>query len=760
MKAFYSIVYVITFTFAGLFSEEYSAEVRSTVPNSGQIINYGPVFLNDTLEILFTAKNTGEKPIKIEQGIPTFFLGLSPNDITTVQWERFRRVSPPRTYQPGDEDTIRINFLSGDTLVTRTGWHEALLGLGFLPADKDDNKTISKIDTFFLRVKKTPYYVSGFEDDIRFDSVYVNPNITPQKIWRVKNVWTKNQPAFGFDRQLITQPFSRTEISVPDLPITPLEIYPDSIISIPVTYYPLNRGRDSMFLKLLYKPLLFQFPDSVDFAWTRIAGVGVEQDIRISNSNYNWKGDTIDIGSIKAGSRIGIELAIKNFGNIPFGLISQEFYNPSGSIINDLLIFDKKFLHDGIHLKPDSLATAKLLFSPEETGLFLAELRLESDILNRSITGVQPDRRYVPIYLRAQIVSPKIVMHVSDINLGNVISSSPECSSERDTSVYIFNSGNMDLIISNILTDPPYPDSRFFVDKDFLQIPPGSGDSIRIQFRVQGGDFDTYSSKILLVTNQANPFDTVKVSITANSVPPVAANLSIPQNLKSKPGTLIEVPVILSANGNNPANFAKSFRTSLFYNRSILEFAGLRTIGTACEGSLNYGDNIEIAESDELMLDIRSPAQTFFFAKDTLVFLKFRTYLGNSAATEIAFIEPKFGDNKCENLFTIINTGGTYYTDSVCGIDYKALPSVNGNFRLDVMNSSNKVIEIELPYSTNAELRIIDIYGQSVEFLMKSDLPSGIYNFTANFHTVSSGLYFVELSTPAIKLVKPFPVVH
>ena len=745
-----------------LYSQEYSGEIRSVVPHSTPFINYGPVFLNDTLEIKFVARNTGTLPIKIEQFIPTFFLGVSPNDPTTIQHERFRRNQPTRIYQPGEYDTIRISFESRDTLVSRTGWHEALLGLSFLPADKESNETIAKIDTFFLRVKKTPYFVSGFEDDINFDSVYVNPNVSQFRTWRVKNVWTQNQPLFDIERRLITQPFSRDEFLISDLPVNPLMIYPDSVIYMPISYYPLNRGRDSMFLKLLYHPLKEQFPDSVDFAWTRITGTGVEQDLRIESSNYNWSNDTIDIGNVVVGNKININISIKNKGNLPFGIVSQTILNDNSEIAHTDVKFIKPFQPDNTHLKPDSIMTAELEYLPDDMGYFFARIRIESDILSRHIAGVQPDKRFKYIYLKGNIFSPKIVLQVNEIDMGNVMLSNPECPSERDTLLYIFNAGNMEMLVI-LRLDPPYPDSKFIINEFYLLIPPGDGKYLKIQFRVASGDFNAYESNLIIKSFPFAPSDSIIIKLRANSVPPQAANLSISQDLKTKPGTLLEFPVVLSSNGTSPASFAKSFKTSLFYNRSMLEFVGIRTIGTACEGALNYGDTVENPDSEELRLDIKTPASNFFTPKDTLLFLKFKTYLGNSAATEITFIEPKLGDDKCDNLLTLLVNNGRYFTDSVCGLDYKALPSINGQFNLVVVVngiSGNNDIEVELPYSTHAVIRIIDVFGQPVKELLSQNLPSGKYQFQSNNSDLVSGIYFVELTTPAVRIIRTLPVVR
>ena len=741
-----------------LYSEEYAGKFTSVVPHESPFINYGPCFLNDTLQIKFTVKNTGEKPLWMTNSVPAFYLGLSPNGTTNEQWTLFSRLSDLRkSFQPGQEDTIRINFLAKDTLITKPGWHEALLAMSLLPSDELGAQPISKIDTFFLRVKKTIYFVSGYEDDIDFDSVYIFPNIIPHKTWRVKNVWTKNQPVIKLEPLMITQPVTPPEIIVQDLPQNTIDIYPDSIIYLDVQYYPQDRGMDSMYLKLLYHPLKSEFPDSVDYAWSAIKGIGVEQKLSIAYSTHNAWNDTIFLGdNIKLDDTLSIEVSLKNDGNLPFGVKSQVILNDTDDNEHPDIKFVNKFQTNGLHLNPQQQMVASLELKPSDIGYFAARIRIESDIFDRNIQGVQPDKRYKYIYLKGFVRSPRLEVRYDEIDMGNVIVSSTECPSNRDTVIKIYNTGNEILSVSITIS----PTGKFFASQVFMDINPNSSDTLLVSFIADGDDFNSYEANIKFESNTITAM-TKNIKLKARSIPPIAATLGIPQNLRTRPGTQIEVPVTLISNGTRPAQFAKSFKTTLFYNRSLLEFAGIRTIGTAAQGAVYNGDSIENPETQELKLDIRTLGTGFFMARDTLIFLKFRTYLGDAIATEISFIEPKFGDGNCDNIFTLLKTNGVYYTDSVCGIAYKALPSISGKFNLKVVSniaSGRDDIEFELPYSTFTVVKILDIFGQEVKTLISSEMTSGKYQIEADVTGFLSGMYLIELTTPAIRLIQPFPV--
>lgn len=747
------LIIVFLYNLNFLFSADYQAVIRPLGKVSGELVNFGPCLVGDSLELNFIIQNTGIKSFYISQGLPSFYLGLSPNDPTQLQWERFRRKSGNNEFLPGSTDTLKIMFYSGETLVSKTGWHEALLAIGFLENSSPQSNLVIKADTFFIRVKKTLNYISGFEDRINFDSVHINPNIIPKNYWNIKNVWTNNILIKKIEPILITQPVNFPEIIVQTLPEELIEVFPDSIISIETSYQPRNRGFDSLLLKLEYYPNKKEFPDSTAFAFTEVSGIGVEQQIEIAYSTHNWFKDTVDLGNIRLNEPVNVEISLLNSGNLPFGIKSQVLLNDFDNNINPSIKFIEKFLPDNSDLLPERQMHAKVEVVPDKIGYFAARLQIESNIMDRNIFGVQPDKQFVYVYLKGFVRSPKLTLQVNEIDLGNIAGSS-ECDIKKDTVITLFNTGN-DILFTTINIEP---EGLFFSSKDFLTLYPNSSDTVLISFESLGGNFDSYEALIKFETSP-NPLLSDSIIIKAKSIPPIAATLSIPTDIKSKPGTFIEVPIILHNNSNiHPASFAKSFTTNVYYNRSMLEFAGLRTIGTASEGSLNYGDQVENALNPELSLELRTFSSAFFLSKDTLAFIKFKTYLGNSNITEISFIDPKFGDGYCSNIFSLITANGIYSTDSVCGLNFKLLQNVHGNFSLDIFSTSktgNEIFEINVPYQTQVNLKIIDIFGQTVDEILNERMPAGCYNFEWNNSNIRSGVYFVSYTTPVINLVKP-----
>jgi len=63
-------------------------------------------------------------------------------------------------------------------------------------------------------------------------------------------------------------------------------------------------------------------------------------------------------------------------------------------------------------------------------------------------------------------------------------------------------------------------------------------------------------------------------------------------------------------------------------------------------------------------------------------------------------------------------------------------------------------IKFDLPENTIVSLKIFDISGREVASLLNSKLQAGTYTYLWNASTVSSGIYFYELSTPGFRQVK------
>ncbi len=743
------IIFVLLLSFnLFLFADEYAGKVYSEIEPINRFVNIGPIFINDSIFFNFFLINSGEKDLYLQESFPTYIMGLSELDPGESQFNLFSTKAPelPITIKNNIQNPqkLTIRFNSRDTTRSKIGWHHANFQLGL---SKTDNlvETIT-LDTFKLKAKKTKLFIDGFDDVINFDSVMINPNNEINYTWRLKNVIYYNVKLDKQIETLITQPASQKEIIIEKY-IDGFALYPKEILNYNIKYSPLNRGRDSTLLKIQYHYNEIERPDSVNFAKVMIIGTGVEQSLSATESNYDIIKDTIDLGVIRLGNQAKIELKIKNTGNLPFGSKSYSFYEDLTSKIDNRFLITEILNKNNIHLLPDSSSFLKFSFQTDKIGAFFSRLVIESDIIERSIKGINNSHKTITFYIKGKVTSPLMALLSDTVDFGNVNLNNVICESTQDTNLIIRNIGNETLRISNISVSPQFPNSRFIVSDNSLEIEPNQEGFISINFIPNSGEYESYSADLILNTNQ--PTNELKyIKLMAKSIPPIAANLLIPKNIKSYPGNAVIIPVIIENDQKNAASFANSFKAELIYDKSILEFTGIRTVGTATEGAVNSGDLSEIFSKDFVNINLSMPIKTFFQSgNDTLFLLKFNTFLGADNSSPIALINAKFGDEKCEDILKLNISDGIYTTDSVCGLDKKVGVSAKGFSIINQKYSSKNAIYTFLWEAFkvgNLRIKVYDYYGNSLKALQKTINQSGLYSDSVDLSGLISGVYFID----------------
>jgi hypothetical protein len=728
------------------------------------IVNVGPCLVNDSIRFHFEIINDGEKALYMQPIVPSFYLGVSPNDPTQSQFTFFRRITPlERVFQPNTRDTLVIQFNAGDIIAPPIGWFEAMLGLSLLKNDDRNGPPIAKIDTFLLRVKKVALYLNGMDDVVDFDSVYIQPNVTPKITWLLKNASDKSIEILDYQTRVITQQPSGQEFTIQQRPQN-ITIHADNTIGWDVSYHPLDIGVDSIQFNVTYKPHPEEFPDSVDVATMIAVGTGIRQQINLLTSfpNNNIVGDTVVLGDIRAGSSELVVVVLKNNGNIPFHTTNEYIIDVFTGEQHPDYTITNKIGDKAEDLLPDSSNAFIIRYQPTENGLDIAEYTIESDILERGFKGVQSEKRFIRFYIKANVVSPKIVLPSDTLNFGSVTLNKPSCLNYKDTSLTIYNVGNEKLFIKsiNIINGGGV---NFFTGATSLEIEPNSSGKIDIRFENNSGVVGEYFAIMELITNAPLPQNKMKIVLWANSTPTLSATISISDDFRAAPGRLIEVPILLTSDNFVPSEFAKSCSFTLSYDRSILEYKGVVTLATASVGAAFEGENRE--NPDKQTVDIRflKPGNDFFEPNDTLCKVRFFTYLGHAVATEIAIINPVFSDGNCEDLFELNVQNGVFVTDSVCGLELKAVP---GNFEGFTIKSSANSQSLDFVHfdctigkSTEVTFRIYDAYGNILSDEIAGKIPAGAYTYDFNSRNLASGLYFIEMTTPFLSVTNHFVIV-
>lgn len=749
MKNAFLILFLFFIVTSVELKSQLAGEVYWETKKGENYINLGPCFFRDSIKTDFIIKNIGADSLQVLPVAPTFIIFASPTEQTSDQFREFTgpdNVSLPLTLnQKRKDQNIVIAYFGGDTLAFPTGRKEANFKLGLVEFNTEN--LISQ-DSFFLVVHKTPYYIWGYETEIEFDSVYIRPDFAPQKKWKVKSTHKDNISVESQELNYLSPVTSEPEFHLSEFDSKPVFISKYQEIDWLIDYSPVNEGADSAVLKLNYYPDKPLFPDSVDYAWVKLKGTGVEHNIQIVNANVDFSRDTVYLGDVRVNTPMLINLEIQNLGNLPFGAIQQNVVFENNSELNNNYQIIKA-LADEAHLQPDAKKDLIIEYTPKSQGIFIDRFIAESDIINRNIIGVPASAREKIIYIKSNVIAPKLKLTGDTIDFGNVTVRSADCPSSKDTLFTISNNGNDVLRISDIVL---LPETDFELGQRAFEIMPMSSANLEISFRASSEDVKEYSAKMLIIYNNGGKIDTTEVVLKANGTPPVSGILEMP-NIKAQPGRIIEMPIILREDENlySPASFVNQFRTELTFDETLLRYRNRSSVNTASEGALI---NIISADYGRLKIEIDN-GNDYLSAKDTLIKLYFDTYLGESVSTALSFIESEtfLSNDNCAKAVKIAGNinSGLFTLDSICGLEYKAVPRSSQSLYIDDIFPSPAQdqigISLNMPFAQNVKIDLINSYGIKAAEIINQDLPSGKYVFNYNVNMFPSGAYTLRLQS-------------
>lgn len=732
-----------------LFSEEFEARIRSFImPDSNRIINAGPCLLNDSIQFYFELHNSGTNALYMERLVPSFLLGHSPYDQAGFQFNLYKdRPLIPMTILPNESDTLILDFKAGDLVVSNLGWHHALLAMSFYNNNTKQIPPVTPIDTFFLKVKKTDKFFDNFDDVINFDSVYINPTNPEIRIWRGKNTFNREILLRESKLNYISQSQIKQEFNV-DGEIDNIKIIPYGIISRNISYKPLVIGGDSAIITNYFAPNPISEPDKIDSSSVLLLGTGVKQELTIMSCNYDFRADSIFLGDLKNNSNVNIILKIKNTGNIPIYAISENIINLLDLEISEQFNLIKRFQYSEKYLLPNDTATIELEYIPQGNGLANYLYEINTNLGERKIYGFNESDKKLKFYLFSNVVSPKYSVINDSLNFGNIVLNRVECPARRDTTIRISNLGQNDLILYDVRVEPDFPKVPFRLIEYTQTIPPNEDGFIKLAFEATSDQVMDFDATIFIKTNEGYPSIEKEINLFAKTLPPISTELSIDRGLKTQPGSIIEVPLVLRYEGGNPVVFSNKFTTDIIYDRSLLEFIGINTLNTATEGTVNLSDTYENSDKPHISLNFQSSSNNYFIDKDTIVKLRFNTYLGERVSTEIAMSNSFFADNRCNNLFNIKLNNGIYTTDSVCGVELKAVQRPNSILSMKIFyNFGNNIkVNYKVPYNSNIKLSLYDNYGNKIREYIDRLYNQGTYEYYLDDKQLVTGIYFLRLS--------------
>ncbi|MBP7214459.1 MAG: hypothetical protein KBA52_02320 [Candidatus Kapabacteria bacterium] len=723
-----------------LFSQEIGKIYSINYP-ADTVVNYGPCYIGDSLSETFRIENLTNDNFIIYEVMPTFGILRDPNETFIDEFRSYKNVAPlfPINLAAQSKTTLIIQYnASTDLFTSPLGWYHSILQVGFSEVS-DTNLVYGK--KFYLRAKKTNKAIDGYEDLLNFDSIYINSTVKESIIWRVKSV-LKDSISLVDQKFILLSPQLTTDEFISHFySINPVFRYKGEALTWQFEYAPLDMGVDSGRVELAYKPFVDTYPDSIQKASCKLQGVGVKQDIRLNYANYDFRNDTIFLGNIQSSKLLKINAQIKNYGNIPFNSIDEQITAENLNITSQIL---KKIKDNPASINQNGTGEFSFEIKINNIGDFVFRYEITSDISQRNIKFAPASANKIVFYIVGKAIEPLIAVSSILIQFPTIYQYLPYCESTSDTTLYIHNLGNDTLRINQILIENDIPEFTFTTDKTDLSIPPKSKDSILIIFSPILTKL--FTADLLLISNSENQIDTVKIGLMGSSVAPSATSISI-GDYKGKPGSIIEIPIMVDSN----IVFSSNFSDTIYYNRSILQYVGYKNQGTASQEPI---ENISIKEdsSGYLAIYVKKPTTTRFYENKILIKLQFKIYLGNSPSTLISFLNPRFGNQYCDYALRIPKENiknGYFEIDSVGGIDMKAYPIVKPAIQIESLspNPVKDKIDIKLwsEDETFLKLAIYDYYGNMI---MQNDfgiIEAGDYYISQDFAIEPTGMYLIVL---------------
>ena len=743
------IILFFSFSFLRLYAENVGRVYSFESPDS-KIIYYGPLLKGESDTMNFVVQSyLADTILTIINRAPTFVLDNSPNsffdgnDFESFSYGNIINLInnfPISLSENKLIDTIKIPFtaITGES----EGRREARLRIGFVYVDDSDTATTTlHIDTFFLIGKNTAKYIDGYDDFVKFDSVFINQANPVMKKFKVKNTYINNINAIEQEWNLISQQSSEQEFFISDATY-PLTFYTGNNTVFrewDFGYSPKDLLPDTAEFRIIFRP---DENDSnkLDTVIAHLYGIGVMQSFNIlRNSNCEISGniDTIDIGSIRVGTTKTATVSLRNVGNLNYKLVSQNIYDEINDISVDYFKMEIPFCKENLAMKINDIDSFSIAFTPDKKGTFIARYVLENDFKERKILSNNSNDYKKTIILKGVGVEPILQLEKDNIDFGNVsYANDVNCPNQKDTLITLFNIGNSELIINDIKTNNPV----FQVVPTDISIPANSSAQIKITF-ISNSPEDFHTANLVFETNENRPIEKI-ISLAGKSIPPVNATLSIP-HLSVKPGTILEVPIELinAIDNSSVSQYASNFAIHLNYNPALLSYINYITFGTATEGC-----PVEDNELGNGNLEIRgAKLSSTLDANTTFIKLRFRTFLGDKPTTEIAIINAKVGINEiCDDYIKLNLNNGSYSIDSIGGLDYKLNNLGKDKYDFSIVENDFGSIEINfaLPFEIDAQLSICNYLGNEL-FRENYFLPKGNYSKTIPLTNFNSGIYYI-----------------
>jgi|GEM_PF-6315986 len=718
-------------------------------------IDFGIVYLGDSTSQQFLLQNYSNRTLNILGKSPSYIRKVVPGDnqFRFLHFLPKNNLDPIFAVNPNEvPDTITILFKDKLVFDGAIGKMEAILEIGLVDLDfpENDKRHLVVADTFLLVGRKTNKLLGSFEDNIKFDSVYINPDFITYKEWNIRNVWTERLNIDKDKYNLLTSKFVKDEIILKTKTI-PFELKARSEnVKYEVNYKPLDFLPDTVIYKLYYEDIKAN-DNRIDSAVAIISGVGVKQDLSIikvdnaitfrRNEDVNEVNSfIIELGNLNINETRDVNLYVENpslFSNINIGKLGESIiqkYNKS-----DIINIIKPFLDNNVNLKVGTKDTIQFKFTPLKDGIFEFEYIIQTDLSKRKIIGYTNKNEFIKFIFRGNVPKGQLFTAIDTVSFGS-INIAGNCPAFNNQNVEIRNRGTLPVTF-RVVTDIDFTGFDFSFDGNNI-INQNESKILKLSFAPTIEK--NYKSFIYVIYNNGTLEDTLKLNLMGNGLSKLSSMVQISQYFY-KPGEQIYIPIISE---KNKISLASKFSTVIKFDTTMIKYNSFKTNNTATQ---NLSLNSEIVfKNDELIINLNNIENRNFMSSDTLILLKFDTYLGDNFESDIVFYNTTIGNENCNTIMDVNISNGLIKIDSVCGLEYKVYNRSNRNkFNLKEPfpnpTSESLALNFDVAFDTEVKIELYNSYGELIKIIENSEYKSGTYQKKYSLSNLSKGIYLLKM---------------
>lgn len=481
---------------------------------------------------------------------------------------------------------------------------------------------------------------------LSLDSVYVGSPLVRSLPLVVRNVSRAVVPA-----RIVRSGDSRS-MSALTLDVAASDVFAsEEIKNYRVQFEPTVAGSFALDVSFVHPSPLRSGRD--DTTTVQLRGVGVIQQLecrQVIARNASISGDTVKLRYRRVSIPDTVMLVFQNTGNIPIGTVDLRLIE-QGTLSEFAVL---RSFRTTAALQPQQLDTVILVVRSLRAGIASATLEVVTDLLQRPIFGAPAVAAQPRFVVMVESQPQRLVPLHTHLDFGSILALG-NCQEQRCDTLQLVNRGSEPVTVTTIVTPPPFTTLQALP----LTVEPGQTVSLPIAVAM----IDTVgeiSGYVRIETNDT-AYSPLEIPVSVQLVAPVQPKLRLAAS-QYTPGSDAYVAVLCDSSVWRYS--AIVFDVS--FDLTMAELRGSVTSGTAASGG-----HVRIESIGNGRYRVSVVSDRGMMARDTLVILVLRTYLGELPSAPMSLTSVAAGTLTCPDAVAGDGYGALLSVLPFCGMSYK-----------------------------------------------------------------------------------------